>query len=58
MFILIFNFFKVPRELHHKVLFWGIVGALIFRAIFIFAGVGLINITYLPEMDLLGKVEK
>lgn len=58
VFILIFNFFKVPRELHHKVLFWGIVGALIFRAIFIFAGVGLINITYLPEMDLLGKVVK
>ena len=48
----------MPRDLHHKVLFWGIVGALIFRAIFIFAGVGLINITYLPEMDLLGKVVK
>jgi len=55
VFILVFSFFKVPRSLHHKVLFWGIVGALVFRAIFIFAGVGLINVTYLPEMELLGK---
>lgn len=55
VFILVFAYFKVPRELHHKVLFWGIIGALVFRAIFIFAGVGLINITYLPEMNILGK---
>lgn len=55
VFILVFAYFKVPRELHHKVLFWGILGALIFRAIFIFAGVGIINLTYLPEMNLLGK---
>lgn len=55
VFILVFSFFKVPRALHHKVLFWGIVGALVFRAVFIFAGVGLINVTYLPEMELLGK---
>ncbi len=47
VFILVFGFFKVPRHLHHKVLFWGIIGALIFRAIFIFAGVGIINVTYL-----------
>jgi len=49
VFILVFGFFKVPRNLHHKVLFWGIIGALIFRAIFIFAGVGIINLTYLSE---------
>jgi tellurite resistance protein TerC len=49
VFILVFGFFKVPRHLHHKVLFWGIIGALIFRAIFIFAGVGIINQTYLSE---------
>lgn len=54
VFILVFGFFNVPAELHHKVLFWGIIGALIFRAIFIFAGVGLINLTYLPEMTLFG----
>ncbi|MET3538818.1 TerC/Alx family metal homeostasis membrane protein [Chryseobacterium limigenitum] len=55
VFILVFGFFKVPKHLHHKVLFWGIIGALIFRAIFIFAGVGLINLTYLPEMTIFGK---
>lgn len=55
VFILVFGFFNVPKELHHKVLFWGIIGALLFRAIFIFAGVGLINITYLPEMSLFGE---
>jgi tellurite resistance protein TerC len=49
VFILVFGFFKVPKHLHHKVLFWGIIGALIFRAIFIFAGVGIINITYLES---------
>lgn len=54
VFILVFGFFKVPKELHHKVLFWGIIGALLFRAIFIFAGVGLINLTYLPETVLWG----
>jgi len=56
VFILVFGFFKVPKELHHKVLFWGIIGALLFRAIFIFAGVGLINLTYLPEMELFGHM--
>lgn len=47
VFILVFGFFKVPKYLHHKVLFWGIIGALIFRAIFIFVGVEVINYTYL-----------
>lgn len=55
VFILVFSFFKVPRELHHKVLFWGIIGALVMRAIFIFAGVGLISVTYLPVMNIFGK---
>lgn len=55
VFILVFGFFKVPKYLHHKVLFWGIIGALIFRAIFIFAGVELINLTYLPEFNLFGS---
>ena len=39
----IFSFFKVPREYQFRVLFWGIFGALVLRAIFIFAGVGLIE---------------
>lgn len=56
VFILVFGFFKVPETLHHKVLFWGVIGALIFRAIFIFTGVELINCTYLPETIVLGHV--
>lgn len=56
VFILVFGFFNVPREYHHKVLFWGILGALLMRAIFIFSGVGLINVTYLPEMTIFGKL--
>lgn len=58
VFILVFGYFKVPKQLHHKVLFWGILGALVFRAIFIFAGVGLINVTYLPEMMIFGEAVK
>lgn len=55
VFILVFKFFNVPRENHHRVLFWGIIGALVLRAIFIFTGVGLIRVTYLPTMELFGK---
>jgi tellurite resistance protein TerC len=58
VFILVFSFFNVPKFLHHKVLFWGIIGALFFRAIFIFTGVGLINLTYLPEMTIFGMAVK
>jgi tellurite resistance protein TerC len=43
VFVLIFGFFKVPAMYQHKVLFWGIIGALVMRVIFIFAGVALIN---------------
>ena len=56
VFILVFGFFNVPKHLHHKVLFWGIIGALVFRAIFIFTGVELINLTYLPEMEIFGEM--
>ena len=47
VFILVFNYFQVPEEYKHKVLFWGILGAIVLRAVFIFAGVGLINLTYI-----------
>lgn len=43
VFVLLFSYFKVPALYQHKVLFWGILGALVMRAIFIFAGVALIN---------------
>ncbi len=42
IFLLIFNFFAVRDEQQHRVLFWGILGALVMRGIFIGAGVGLI----------------
>lgn len=43
VFIMIFSYFNVNTKYQHKVLFWGILGALVLRAIFIFAGVALIN---------------
>ena len=39
----IFSFFGVPRQYQFRVLFWGIFGALVLRAVFIFAGVTLIE---------------
>lgn len=50
VFILVFKFFDVANENKHKVLFWGIVGALILRAIFIFSGAFLIELTYLNKI--------
>jgi len=43
IFLVIFNFFAVPEQQQHRVLFWGVVGALVLRGIFIGAGVGLIH---------------
>jgi tellurite resistance protein TerC len=42
VFVLLFSFFKVPEEYQHRVLFWGVIGALIMRAIFIAVGAVLI----------------
>ena len=43
VFLLIFSYFKVPHLYQHKILFWGILGAQVMRAVFIFAGVALIH---------------
>src|ERR1019366_6591550 len=43
VFLLIFGYFQVPRHFQHEVLFWGILGALVMRAIFIVAGITLLN---------------
>ena len=43
IFLLIFRYFRVSPDYQHKVLFWGIVGALVMRAIFIVVGIGLIR---------------
>jgi tellurite resistance protein TerC len=43
VFMLLFAHFAVPAEYQHKVLFWGILGALAMRLVFIFAGVALVQ---------------
>ncbi|MFK7048913.1 MULTISPECIES: TerC/Alx family metal homeostasis membrane protein [Flavobacterium] len=50
VFIMVFKFFEVANENKHKVLFWGIIGALVLRAIFIFSGAFLIELTYLNKI--------
>ncbi len=43
LFLVIFRYFAVPERQQHRVLFWGILGALLMRGFFILTGVGLIN---------------
>jgi tellurite resistance protein TerC len=43
VFLQVFAYFSVPTIYQHKVLFWGVLGALVMRAIFIFTGVALIS---------------
>src|SRR2546427_255402 len=43
VFLLIFSYFRVAGEHQHDVLFWGILGAMVMRAVFILAGVALIQ---------------
>lgn len=43
VFLLIFNYFSVPGEYQHRVLFWGILGALVMRATFILVGVSIVS---------------
>jgi tellurite resistance protein TerC len=43
VFLLIFSYFRVPDHLLHKVLFWGIFGAIVMRAIFILFGIALVQ---------------
>ncbi len=42
IFLTIFNYFKVPDKFQHKVLFWGVLGALAMRALFIIVGVAIL----------------
>ncbi|MCB0571340.1 MAG: TerC family protein [Phaeodactylibacter sp.] len=59
---MIFAYFKVPKQYHHRVLFWGILGALILRGVMIALGVVLINrfgwITYIFGAFLLYSAYK
>lgn len=43
VFLIVFSSFAVPKELYHRVLFWGIIGALIMRAAFILVGAQLLQ---------------
>jgi tellurite resistance protein TerC len=43
VFLLIFSYFKVPARFQHRVLFWGVMGALVMRLTLIFVGATLIN---------------
>jgi tellurite resistance protein TerC len=43
VFALIFGYFKVPREYQHRVLFFGVIGALVFRGVFLAAGVAIVS---------------
>ncbi len=43
MFLVVFRYFEVPDQYQHKVLSWGVLGALLMRGVFIVAGVGLIR---------------
>ncbi len=43
VFLLLFSYFRVPARYQHKVLFWGILGALVMRAVFIVVGVALLQ---------------
>lgn len=43
VFAVIFSSFAVPEEYRYHVLFWGIIGALVFRAAFVFVGISLLS---------------
>jgi tellurite resistance protein TerC len=43
---MVFSFFRIPNKYQHEILFWGILGAVVFRGIMIFAGVALIEKFY------------
>jgi tellurite resistance protein TerC len=43
VFALIFGYFAVPREFQHRVLFFGVLGALVFRGVLLAAGIGIVN---------------
>jgi tellurite resistance protein TerC len=48
IFIVVFDFFAVPAKYRHKILFYGILGAMVFRALFIALGSVLMGISWVP----------
>ena len=53
VFLVIFKTFKTPPEHQHRALFWGVVGAVVFRAAFIFAGIEILKLFH-PAVYVLG----
>jgi tellurite resistance protein TerC len=53
VFLVIFKTFKTPPEQQHRALFWGVVGAVFFRAAFIFAGTAILAM-FKPAVYILG----
>ena len=50
VFMAIFAWFKVPDGLRHRVLYWGVVGAIVFRGVFVAIGTGLLSLGPLVEI--------
>lgn len=55
VFVLLFQYFRIPAQYQHKVLFWGVLGALLMRAVFLAAGVVLIQ-AFHPVLYLFGAL--
>jgi tellurite resistance protein TerC len=55
VFVVLFGFFRVPADLRHRVLFFGIVGALVMRAIFIFVGIEILE-AWKPSFYFFGAI--
>ena len=55
VFALIFGYFKVPREYQHRVLFFGVIGALVFRGIFLALGVAIVS-TFTAVLFVFGAI--
>lgn len=54
VFMAIFSWFKIPDELRHRVLYWGVIGAIVFRLIFVAIGTGLL--AFGPWVELIFAV--
>jgi tellurite resistance protein TerC len=52
VFAVLFSYFAVPREFQHRVLFWGILGALVFRLVFVLVGVELLERVHWTQYTL------
>ena len=52
----IFTWFRIPNSLRHRVLYWGIIGAIVFRGIFVVIGASIMNASVYAELLFAGLV--